>query len=210
MLREYGRIRVRETGMYGTIVDWKSGDDHCEVELDGWQHEGQIDGDRQFPYPFAVSDLEELIEVDETDRRALFDAFDTLVISSFCYMTFPDSPTIVVRRMDDGVQAIVHSWDFETNKAVAVEGSDATKLLSAVFATHADRWVESFEPDCCVLDGYSWTLSIYSGNRYFECKGENAVPDELVELLYAVHEVGLPLAWNGYEILVPHVMGDDE
>lgn len=36
MLEEYGRVRVIETSMYGTIVDWRPGDNHCKVELDGW------------------------------------------------------------------------------------------------------------------------------------------------------------------------------
>ena len=39
MLEEYGRVRVMETGMYGTIVDWRSDDSCCEVELDGWQQD---------------------------------------------------------------------------------------------------------------------------------------------------------------------------
>ena len=39
MLEEYGRVRVMEAGMYGTIVDWRSGDNHCEVELDGGQQD---------------------------------------------------------------------------------------------------------------------------------------------------------------------------
>lgn len=39
MLEEYGRVRVIETSMYGTIVDWRPGDNHCKVELDGWQHD---------------------------------------------------------------------------------------------------------------------------------------------------------------------------
>ena len=84
MLREFGRVRVNATGMYGTIVDWRSSDDHCEVELDGWQHEGQIDGDRQLPYTFAISDLEELNEVGQNERKAVFDSFDTMVIASAC------------------------------------------------------------------------------------------------------------------------------
>lgn len=58
----------------------------AEVELDGWQHEGQIDGGRRFPYTFMVTGLEELIEVGREGRRALFDDFDTLVVSSRCYM----------------------------------------------------------------------------------------------------------------------------
>lgn len=98
MLKEYGRVRVRETGASGTIVDWRHGDDHCEVELDGWQHEGQTDGDRQFPYTFAITDLEELIEVGQDERKDVFDSFDTMVISSTCFMAMRRAPTIAIRR----------------------------------------------------------------------------------------------------------------
>ncbi|MBQ3302444.1 MAG: hypothetical protein IJH04_09945 [Eggerthellaceae bacterium] len=203
MLKEFGRVRVSETGMYGTIVDWRSSDDYCEVELDGWQHEGQIDGDRQLPYSFAISDLEELIEVGQDERKAVFDSFDTTVISSTCFMAMTRAPTIVIRRNGNSVKLIVQSWDYETDERKILDTAEASKLLSAVFAMHADRWTEPFWPEHGVLDGYSWTIDVYSGNRYFTCEGMNAVPGELVDLLYAVADAGLPLAWNGYEILLP-------
>ena len=78
-------------------------------------------------------------------------------------------------------------------------------MLSVIFATHADRWVERFGPNCCVLDGYSWTMNVYAGNRYFECDGDNYAPNESVDLLYTMHEVGLPLVWNDGEIVMPNV-----
>ena len=52
-------------------------------------------------------------------------------------------------------------------------------------------------------------MDVYSGNRYFTCEGMNAVPGELVDLLYAVADAGLPLAWNGYEILLPSGSDDE-
>lgn len=202
MLKEYGRARVLATGMYGTIVDWLQGDEYCMVELDGWQHEGQIDGDRQFPYTFKVVDLEELVEVGQAERKSVFDTFDTLVISSFCWIRLPEAPIVVVRREGYRVSVIVQSCDYETNERKTIEDSEASKLLSAVFSTHADRWTEPFTPECGVLDGYSWALTIYSGNSYFECKGENVAPKELVDLLYAIADIGLPLAWNGGEMML--------
>lgn len=209
MLKEYGRVRVRETGASGTIVDWRHGDDHCEVELDGWQHEGQIDGDRQFPYTFAITDFEELIEVGQDERKDVFDSFDTMVISSTCFMAMRRAPTIVIRRHDGGVELIVQSWDYETDERKELDTAEASKLLSAVFATHADRWTDPFRPERLVLDGYSWTMDVRSGNRYFTCDGMNAVPDELIDLLYAVADEGLPLAWNGYEMLLPSGSDDE-
>ena len=47
-------------------------------------------------------------------------------------------------------------------------------------------------------------MSVYAGNRYFECDGDNYAPDELVDLLYAIHEVGLPLIWNNRGIVMPN------
>ena len=111
------------------------------------------------------------------------------------------SPIIVIRREGEAVRVGVHSWHFsrgfEAKEISLVESGDVSKLLSAIFATHADRWVERFEPDYGVLDGYSWTMDVYAGNRYSECGGDNYAPDELVDLLYVIHQVGLPLIWNG-------------
>lgn len=114
----------------------------------------------------------------------------------------------MIRRAGDGVHVGVYSWHFsrgfEAKEISIAESTDVSKLLSAVFATRADRWVERFEPNYCVLDGYSWTMSVYAGNRYFERGGDNYAPDELVDLLYAIHEVGLPLIWNNGEIVMPN------
>ena len=210
MLEEYGRVRVIETGMYGTIVDWRPGDNHCEVELDGWQHEGQIDGGRQFPYTFMVTGLEELIEVGREGRRTLFDDFDTLVVSSRCYMNLFRSPTIVIRRIGNDVEVIVQSWGLDTNEKKTVRGSEAAIVVSSVFATHADRWVDLFAPEYAVSDGYLWTMTVYSGSRFFACEGGNVTPVELVDLLYAVANVGLPLAWDGGAILLPDESKSDD
>lgn len=209
MLKERGRVKDKATGMYGTIVDLHPGNDHCEVEFDGWQRNALPDKDDLPLRTFSLSDLDELVEVRNADRKTVFENFDTLVISAYQQRAFPGSPVIVIRRAGNGVRVGVYSWHFsrgfETKEISLVESADVSKLLSAVFATHADRWVERFEPDYCVLDGYSWTMSVYAGNRYFECDGDNYASDELVDLLYAIHEVGLPLVWNNGEIFMPNV-----
>ena len=48
-------------------------------------------------------------------------------------------------------------------------------------------------------------MNVYAGNRYFECDGDNYAPNESVDLLYTMHEVGLPLVWNDGEIVMPNV-----
>ena len=107
------------------------------------------------------------------------------------------------------MRASVNSWHFsrgfETKEIFLVESVDVSKLLSAIFATRVDRWVKRFEPNYGVLDGYSWTMNVYAGSRYFECVGDNYAPNELVDLLYAMYEVGLPLVWNDGEIVMPNV-----
>lgn len=117
----------------------------------------------------------------------------------------------MIRREGDAVRVSVNSRHFsrgfETKGVSLVESADVSKLLFAIFATHADGWVKRFRPNCCVLDGYSWTMNVYAGNRYFECDGDNYAPNELVDLLYAMYEVGLPLVWNDGEIVMPNVFG---
>lgn len=205
MLKEYGLVRVRETGMYGTIADWTEGNLSCLVELDGWQHGGQIDGDRQYPYQFAIHELEELVEVPTMQRRALFDEFDTMVFSSFRWNDDDCAPIVVIRRNDGEVEVNVQNYSYELNETRVVAGGDAAKLLSTIFAMHLDAWVEPPAPDCGALDDRDWSLDVHAGNRYFSCRGGSAVPNELVDLLYAVADIGLPLAWNDGELMLPRM-----
>lgn len=145
----------------------------------------------------------ELVEVGVEDRASVLNSFDTVVIRSRCYLALTLSPTIVIRRHDGVAEVIIQSWGLETNEKKVLEGGEASALVSAVLATHADTWTEPFEPDCCVLDGYSWEMNAFSGSKRFSCSGMNSAPAELVELLCGISELGLPLAWNGSEILLP-------
>lgn len=145
----------------------------------------------------------ELVEVGAEDRASVLDSFDTVVIRSRCFRFLTLSPAILIRRHGGVAEAIVQSWGLETNERKALEGGEVSALISAVLATHADTWTEPFEPDCCVLDGYSWEMNVCSGPKRFSCSGVNSAPAELVGLLYGISELGLPLAWNGSEILLP-------
>lgn len=53
-------------------------------------------------------------------------------------------------------------------------------------------------------------MTVYSGSRFFACEGGNVTPVELVDLLYAVADVGLPLAWYGGAILLPDESKSDD
>lgn len=88
MFKEYGRVKVKANGMYGTIVDWRSGSDHCEVELDGWQRNALPDESDLLLRTFSLSDLDELVEVRNAERKAVFESFDTLVISAYQQRSF--------------------------------------------------------------------------------------------------------------------------
>ena len=144
----------------------------------------------------------ELVEVGAEDRASVLDSFDTVVISSRSFRVSTFSPTIVIRRHGGVAEAIVQSWGLGTNEGKVLEGGEASALVSSVLATHADTWTEPFELDCGVLDGYSWEMNVCSGPKCFSCSGVNSAPAELVGLLYAISEFGLPLAWNGDEILL--------
>ena len=117
---------------------------------------------------FSLSDLDELVEVSNAERKAVFESFDTLVISAYQQRVFLRSPVVVIRREGDAVRVSVNSRHFsrgfETKEVSLVESADVSKLLFAIFATHADRWVEIFEPDYGVLDGCSWTMNVYASN----------------------------------------------
>ena len=111
-----------------------------------------------------------------------------------------ERPVVVIWRRNGAVDVIVRSADCAVDQRRTLEGAAAEKLLSAVLATHADTWTEPFEPEDPVLDGYSWSTTVYAGSRYFECCGSNAAPREVADLLHAVADAGLPLAWDGEEI----------
>lgn len=173
----------------GSLEDWRS--NSCDVG-------------ESFLYGGGTLGLEglELVEVGAEDRASVFDSFDTVVIRSRCFRVLTLSPTIVIRRHGGVAEVVVQSWDLGTNERKVLEGGEASALVSAALATHADTWTEPFEPDCGVLDGYSWEMNVCSGPKLFSCSGVNSAPVELVELLYVISEFGLPLAWNDGEILL--------
>lgn len=171
--------------------------------LEDW-HGNSCDVGEGFLYGGGTLGLEglELVEVGAEDRASVLDSFDAVVIRSRCFRALTLPPTIVIRRHDGVAEVIVQSWGLETNERKSLKGSEASELVSAVLATHADMWTEPFEPDCAVLDGYSWEMNVCSGHECFSCSGVNSAPAELVGLLYAISELGLPLAWNDGEILL--------
>ena len=174
----------------GSLEDWRS--NSCDVG-EGFLYGGGT---------LSLEDLE-LVEGGAEDRVSVLDSFDTVVIRSRCFRVLTLSPTIVIRRHGGVAEVIVQSWGLKTNERKVLEGGESSALVSAVLATHADTWTEPVEPECSVLDGCSWEMNVCSGPKRFSCSGVNSAPAELVGLLYAISEFGLPLAWNDGEILLP-------
>lgn len=173
----------------GSLEDWRS--NSCDVG-EGFLYGGGTLG---------LEDLE-LVEVGAEDRASVLDSFDTVVIRSRCFRVLTLSPTIVIRRHGGVAEVVVQSWGLGTNERKVLKGGEASALVSVVLATRADMWTEPFESECGVLDGYSWHMNVCSGLKRFSCSGVNSAPAELVELLCAISEFGLPLAWNDGEILL--------
>lgn len=90
MLNEHGRVKNKATGLYGTIVDWRPGSDHCEVELDEWQRNALPDEKDLLLRTFSLSDLDELVEVGNVERKAVFESFDTLIVSAYQQRAFSE------------------------------------------------------------------------------------------------------------------------
>lgn len=70
-------------------------------------------------------------------------------------------------------------------------------------------WRDECERRCGMV-GLTETGGYRTLSRYRTCEGMNVAPDELVDLLYAIAGVGLPFAWNGYEILLPSGRDDKD
>lgn len=205
------RVRVLPSGMYGTADGSSVGDDHCKVYVDEWQFDSRSDRDEWYEngcdefgnMEYPAAQVEELIEVSPSGRLELFEDFDTIVIQSILYPDYSGSSSnVVIRRKYKAVELSYTSFDFEVRRRATLKGARAVGLLSSLFATHAEQWVKPFICDCGPSDGCSWTLTAYSGNRFFDCSGSNAAPRELVHFLYAIANMGMPFAWDGNDFML--------
>lgn len=201
MLHEYSRVRTKEKGLIGTIVDFQPNETYCTVELDFWQTDVYRDDYSTPVSDFELSDLEELTKVSGAARKLVFENFDTITLSSNLWINFSSGLKLVIKRLPDGLEVLVQNLFKEVDKSKSFTGSECSELLVALFGMHADRWTETFEPKgYMVMDGYGWTMEVLSGNKYFTCDGDNYAPSALIDLLTTLHELGLPQMWNDGEI----------
>lgn len=200
MLGMDSQVFIPATRQYGTVVDWLAGDTQCDVVLDSWQ--GLRCGGKA---TYELTELQELVEADEADKREAFDTFDALVIDAFHYENSLYSPRIVIRRQETDVRVTVKNLRGDIDETKTLEGSEASGILSSVLAMHADTWTGFMNPGG--TEGgprrYSWSIDVYSANRHFSCAGADYTPPELVDVLFAISDAGMPLAWDGSEMRLP-------
>lgn len=71
---------------------------------------------------------------------------------SISSVLFLRSPVVAIRREGDAVRVSVNSRHFsrgfETKEVSLVESADVSKLISAIFATHADECLMTQLPFC--------------------------------------------------------------
>lgn len=191
MPHEDSKVRLKGTGLIGTIIDFEPGSDHCMVDPDLWSATEGPAG----PFEVDLSDIEELIEVNDSDRREVCEAFDLIKLDARVEIRLDKYYQLVIEQENDGYRVqVARFFDQEGGEGLLLEGGDAEKLHAEIGKMKSYRWIEPFEPKgYLVLDGYSWDMEVYSGNRYYSCVGNNATPQELLDFVDYVASLGLPM-----------------
>lgn len=209
MFQEYSRVRTKEKGLIGTIVDFQPNETYCTVELDFWQTDVYRNDYSTPVFDFELSDLEELTKVSGAARKLVFEEFDTITLSSELWTSITYELRLVIKRLPDGMEVLVQNFFKTVDEDKSFTGAECAELLKRLFAMHADRWTETFEPQgYLVSDGYRWTMEVLSGYKYFTCDGDNYAPSTLIDLLATLHELGLPQMWNDGEICLDERISD--
>ena len=128
------------------------------------------DGETWYQFGFPEPEREEYLalhaerpmEVGPADSRALLEGFDFLALVSHSFFRMGERPVVVIWRRNGAVDVVVRNADCAVDQRRTLEGAAAEKLLSAVLATHADTWAEPFVPEEPVLDGNSWSMTVYA------------------------------------------------
>lgn len=192
-------VRDRRDGLYGVIYGVDEEEPWYRVAFDSWQ----------FRYVtkyrnVELSNLQEVVVVDDAERRELLESFEVLVIDTVCFKDIARSGAIVIYRTDSGLEIVVWNWFGDIDVKKSLEGTEASSVLSSVLAINVDGWVEprynlgSSDPESC-----HWTMEVYSGDRFFMYGGISCIPQELVDVLLALADAGLPPAWDGNSIIIP-------
>ena len=188
MLCEDSRVRIKESMVVGTVVEFEQGSDRCVVELDSsWGEHGAYD-----PFEVELSEIDELVEAVGPERRELCERFDFIRLDASVSLYIDRRYHLTAEKTGDGYRVFVANCFKEEGTPVLLEGEDAARFRSEVCKMGADRWTEPFEPKGCIVhDGYGWDMEVFAGNRYFTCSGSNVTPSELLDFVDYIASLGL-------------------
>lgn len=197
-------IRVKETGAAGVLLDYEPGDLVCGVELNS----AFLPADDNMEYQHCrIDEIEEAYEVVDGEKKNVADHFDLVTFSSFCWARSSDSSNFIILKRDDGLHLKMFSCSEEVDEEVVLNAEDEKRLRSEFGKMKSFRWPKEFEPEYGVLDGYSWTMKVFSGVRFYSFEGNNTEPDELVDFCLSLTKFGVPAAWKIDE--GPFVVSDE-
>lgn len=194
MLKEGCLVHINNTDEIGTIAQYNLGDSTCWVQIESKDFfTRDFDSYRPDLDEFNITDLTELTEVRNGEKKSIIEHFDTIIFRSSnplasCYLM-----VLVIRECSNEVSAKLYS-DVETE--MVLTGKQA-KLIRGYLAK-AKLWLWEKEPIRYgqIFDGYSWSIKAISGNRWFFAYGEQNEPLWLRRVFELFAENGLPIVWD--------------
>lgn len=131
------------------------------------------------------------------ERKTIESKMESFSLSSSAWMDMLSAGTINIEIVDEDF-VIIHARNFsgELDITSRLKYDNARDVISALHNLHTEEWIESFEPNYAVLDGYSWSLRVSSDEKYYLCQGDNACPDSLVNFLHLLSKYRIPVMWS--------------
>lgn len=193
MIKPGADIRVKETGVAGILLDYEPGDLVCGVELNS---AFVIQEDNMEYRHYKISEIEEVYEVADEERKNVAEHFDLITFNTFCFNRTPDCANFVIIKCADGLHLKVFNNSEVINKEVVLNAEDEEQLRFEFGKMKSFRWPKIFESKYEILDGYNWTMKVFSGSRFYSCEGSNVEPDKLAEFCLGLVKFGVLSAWN--------------
>lgn len=98
----------------------------------------------------------------------------------------------LIQEKGDRISIHVYNASRHINVVKTLASQQSACLRQCFLAAETDSWTDPFLHEHLLLDRYSWTLGVYSGERYYMCFGCNTIPSLLKDLLTKIEEFGLP------------------
>ena len=171
-------VRVKGSTVIGTVSDFEPGNSYCMVDPDfKWGGLGP-----NFPFEANLPEIDELVEVSGPERHELCSDFDLMRFDMHSFPFHASCLQLLIERVENGFSISMSSlFSEERLKRFLLEGEDASRLKAEIGKMKAFRWVEPFK--LSGVDGHSWALEFYFGNRLFSCSGHNSEPEELTDFI---------------------------